>query len=88
MYRVRWARTAKDELTALWLQADSATRQAITAATHQIDQALRTNPLNQGESRDEARRIMFVDPLALIFRVEPDGQTISVLHVGPSRRSI
>jgi hypothetical protein len=34
MFRVRWERAALDELAALWTQADSAARRAITAAAH------------------------------------------------------
>jgi hypothetical protein len=63
------------------LQADAALRQAITAAAHQIDQQLQSNPYQQGETRPGGRRIHFVYPLGLTFRIEPDEQTVSVLHV-------
>ena len=81
MFRIRWQRRALDELTDLWTQADSALRQAITAASHTIDQRLQADPNNEGESRSRGRRIGFVPPLAVIFRVEADGQTVSVLQV-------
>lgn len=81
MFRVRWERRALDELTDLWTQADSATRQALTAASHTIDRRLARDPLNEGESRPRGRRIAFFPPLAVLFRVENDGQTVSVLHL-------
>jgi hypothetical protein len=81
MFRVRWERTALNELTVAWLQADSTLRQAITAASQQVDQRLRADPRNEGESRPGRRRIMFAAPLAVTFRIERDGQTVSVLHV-------
>ena len=44
MFRVEWLQSALDELTNLWTQAN---RQAITAATHLIDQKLGTDPHNE-----------------------------------------
>jgi hypothetical protein len=81
MYQVEWIQSALDELAALWTQADSATRQAITAATHQIDQLLRTDPFDQSESRPGGRRMLHVSPLGITFRIEADGQTVTVLRV-------
>ena len=40
MFRVEWREEALDELTTLWLQADAPGRQAITAASHALDQHL------------------------------------------------
>ena len=51
MFRVRWEETALNELTALWMQASSAMRQVITAATNRIDHQLQTDPLGPSESR-------------------------------------
>jgi hypothetical protein len=81
MFRVRWERRARDGLTTLWTQADSAQRQAITVASHVLDQRLQRHAHVEGESRSKGRRITFVAPLAAVFRIEPDGQTVSVLQV-------
>ena len=86
MFRVRWEETALNELTTLWVGAESKMRQVITAATHQIDQQLQADPLGPSESRPGGRRILFVSPLGITFRVEADGQTVSVLHVWLFRR--
>jgi hypothetical protein len=86
MFRVRWEQRALNELASLWAQADSSLRRAITRASHHIDQLLRKDPHNQGESRSASRRIMFVPPLAASFRIEPDGHTVSVLGIRPLRR--
>lgn len=77
MFRVEWLQSALDELTSLWTQANSAQRQAITAASHTLGQRLRTinNPFGEGESRSNRRRITFVPPLAVTFCIEADGQT-------------
>jgi hypothetical protein len=81
MYVVDWLRTALDELTVLWLQADAAARQSITAASHEIDQRLAKDPLAEGESREEPTRIMFASQLTVRYQLEPDGKTVTVLHV-------
>jgi len=86
MFRVRWEETALNELAALWLAANAALRQAITTASSQIDQLLQTDPLGQSESRPDGRRILFVSPLGITFRIEEDGETVSVLRIWLFRR--
>lgn len=86
MFRVDWLEVALDELAALWTQSDSVQRQAITAASHAIEQRLARDPNNEGESRPGGRRITFSAPLAVRFQVEPDGQTVTVLQVRMFRR--
>jgi len=61
------------------MQADSPVRKAITAAAGQIDQELQPDPLGLGESRPDGRRVHYIHPLGLLFRVEQDEQTVSVL---------
>src|ERR1700687_3110015 len=67
MFKVRWERRALNELTELWTRADPFWRQAITIASHQIDQRLRNNGPDEGESRSGDRRIAFALPLAVVF---------------------
>jgi hypothetical protein len=86
MYRVEWLQTALNQLAALWTPADSTLRQAITAASHQIDQQLQTDPISASESRPGGRRVFFASPLGILFRMEADGQTVSILRVWLFRR--
>jgi hypothetical protein len=81
MFRVDWLQTALDQLMTIWMSADSAQRQAITAATHDIDQQLKADPFGPSESRPGGRRILFASPLGILFRIEADEQTVSVLRV-------
>ena len=81
MFRVRWQKEALNELATLWMAADSATRQRITEASQQIDERLQADPLADSESRPEGRRIRFVSPLGITFKLENDGRTVSVLRV-------
>ncbi|HYT90168.1 MAG TPA: hypothetical protein VEL76_15780 [Gemmataceae bacterium] len=81
MWRVDWLQTALDELTVGWTQANSTLRQAITAASHQIDQQLSRNPSSEGESREGGTRIAFFPPLSITFKVDEDAQVVTVAHV-------
>jgi hypothetical protein len=81
MFTIRWRRSARDELTTLWIGADSALRKAITVATHQIEQELSKNPETKGESRPNDRRIFFHAPLGVLFKVNVDKATVVILHV-------
>lgn len=86
MYRVEWLQSALDELTPMWMAADSAQRQAISAASHMIDLRLRDDPANVGESRPGGRRISFFPPLAVRFKVDSNHQVVTILHVRLFRR--
>ena len=86
MFRVEWLASALNELAEIWTQADAVLRQAITAATAQIDQKLRIDPSLQGESRAGGRRVLFEAPLGITFRVEQDQQTAIVVRVWLFRR--
>jgi hypothetical protein len=81
MFRVRWEASAVQELTTSWIEADSPTRKAITAASYLIDQRLQSDPYGAGESRPGGRRIDFIYPLGFLFQIEEDEETVSVLHV-------
>jgi hypothetical protein len=81
MFLVEWLQTALDELADIWNRADSALRQAITAASHDLEQRLQNDAAHEGESRAGSERFVFVPPPGVTFRVEPDGQTVTVLHV-------
>ncbi len=86
MFRVEWLEVALDELARLWVPADAALRQELTAASHEIDRRLQRDPYHEGESRPGGRRLTFVAPLAVTFRVEADGKTVTVLDVLLFRR--
>lgn len=79
-YQVRWERRALDELTSVWTKSDSETRRAITDAAARIDRALARDPIANSESRYGRRRITFVSPLAVIYTMEPDDMTVSVIE--------
>jgi hypothetical protein len=74
MFRVEWLREAVGELAELWIEADSPFRQAITEATHALDQELQADPFRVSESREGDVRISFSKPLAILFEVDPPAE--------------
>jgi hypothetical protein len=79
IYTVAWKPIAEQRLTNLWIAGPD--RQSITNAANRIDQLLRRDPDQQGESRDAKRRILFVPPLAVLYRVEEGDRIVHVLDV-------
>ncbi|HEX8200089.1 MAG TPA: hypothetical protein VF590_06350 [Isosphaeraceae bacterium] len=79
MFTVLWHGPALNQLATIWAQVSD--RTAVTAAVGRIDQRLRTDPEDQGESRDAGRRVLLEAPLGVTFSVQPDDRTVSVLTV-------
>jgi hypothetical protein len=67
---------ASDELAAIRLRSDD--KQAITAAANSIDQQLRTDPLQAGESREGSSRVLLHEPLIPFFDVLPEDCAVVV----------
>jgi len=78
-YTVIWKPAAEDESARIW--ADAADRAPVTHAADEIDRLLRLKPQDQGESRSEHVRVMFVHPLGVFFHVSEDDRLVSVLRV-------
>jgi hypothetical protein len=86
MFRVEWLQEAVGELAELWIEADSPFRQAITEATHALDQSLQADPFRTSESREGDVRILFSNPLAVLFEVDTQQRIVWILHVWTFRR--
>jgi hypothetical protein len=77
-FTIRWRDAALDDLTAAWLDADTAEREAITTASHSIEKEIKLRPYEKGESRPEGERIFFNAPLAVLFRIEEQTQSVII----------
>jgi hypothetical protein len=71
---------ALDALGQLWID-NVGERAEITRAAATIDQLLVTNPHEQGEDRNDDRRILFVPPLVVLFSVDTNHNVVRVLNV-------
>ena len=74
-----WVPAAEEELTAIWLT--STNRNQVTMSAYEIDERLRIDPENQGESRENERRILVVPPLGVKYEVKSPDRIVQVLAV-------
>ena len=79
IFTVVWESRAEQRLTSIWL--DSRYRHIITQAAAAIDQILRENPADQGESRDRLTRILIIAPLGVLFEVSQSDRIVHVFDV-------
>jgi hypothetical protein len=79
-YRVDWPGAVLGELAAVWLAAPD--RAAVTAASHQLEQALARDPYALGFPRNAAvNRTAIELPLGIDYEVIEDDKTVRVLAV-------
>ena len=85
-YSIRWSRRATNELADVWLN-NPADRDQIVQATATADHVLAENPEDEGESRDEGKRVMFLSPLVIYYSVDSARQIVRVLEIRGTRRT-
>jgi hypothetical protein len=78
-WTVEWTPSTLNDLADLWNKAPD--RAAVTAAANAIDAALARDPTSQGEARDGDTRILFVEPLVVLFEVDPANRHVRVFDV-------
>jgi hypothetical protein len=84
-YSVRWTRRALDAVAQAWLD-NSIDRSAITEDVVTADEVLAIDPSSHGESREENRRVVFLNALVLTIQVENGRRVVSVLNVRHRKR--
>jgi mRNA-degrading endonuclease RelE of RelBE toxin-antitoxin system len=84
-YTIAWLEEAQDQLAAVWMAADDP--RAVNDAVEFLERLLRYAPLDQGESRSGDLRIVFSDPIGVLYRVDQDRRTVLIVSVGPSGRT-
>ena len=80
MFALVWTEHALDDLADVWAAVDPPTRDRIEAAINRLNSDLRNDPTAVGESRNNNRRIGFVGPLVVVFRVDEVARTVRVNH--------
>jgi len=68
-------------LAEIWSNSNAEDRSKLSAAANEIDERLRRNPSECGESREAGRRILLIPPLGAKLRVFPDDRIVCVLEV-------
>ena len=80
MFNIYRSQASLASLSAFWEQADQNLREAIMQASAEIDRQLQTAPRDQGESRDDATRILFQAPLAVLYEVDDSRKLVRILR--------
>jgi hypothetical protein len=79
-YAVTWTPNAEQELAAVWLAA--ADRNAVTVASHRLDQDLADDPFGIGLPRSSSvNRTAVEPPLGIDYEVIEDDKKVRVLRV-------
>lgn len=78
-YTVVWLPVAEQQLADIWLA--SSQRQAVSAAVREIDDELGRHPLEIGESREEANRVLITRPLVTTYQVGIEDRIVRVANV-------
>lgn len=78
-FSVLWMPSAERHVTSLWL--DAIDRDVIASAVNSIDTLLATDAHTRGEPRSEDKRILFVEPLGIEFKVSLPDRQVYVLAV-------
>ena len=81
MFQLLWRQEAIDGIATIWMKGNSDERNKITSAIHLLDELLRHDPENAGESRGDSLRIYFDLPLVVSFRCDVENSLVRVLQV-------
>ena len=78
-FTVVWKALAEEQLAEIWLASED--RNAVSRTARELEEQLRQRPLEVGESRDGATRVVMQPPLAVHFDVFEDDRLVVVLSV-------
>src|SRR5262249_15844413 len=80
MFNVFRDQSALTLLRRAWEQGDDPLRAAIVRAMDRVDRTLQSAPHHQGESRQGGERILFADPVAVVFAVDDEQRLVRILR--------
>jgi hypothetical protein len=78
-YQIIWLPDAEEELTQIWLEAVD--KAAVTQAVYDIEQALKFNPLEHGESRGGTHRAISAGPVVVAYEPFPDDLRVQIISI-------
>lgn len=78
-YDVHWTEAAPDDLSRVWLTAPN--RNAVTTASHRLEQALARDPYGIGFARNASvNRTAVEPPLGIDYEIIEDDRRVRVLR--------
>jgi hypothetical protein len=86
MFGLIWRHLALEELAEVYITLTPDEQRRVSAAVEALNVRLRSNPLDEGESRSSGLRLTFIFKLSVLFHVsESEGMVhvMSVMRYGP-----
>jgi hypothetical protein len=80
-YAVHWSHAALNSLAEIWLALEPTARPRLNEVVADVERLLQFEPAEQGESRDEGRRVFFAPPLVVTFRVLQPQRIVQIVFV-------
>lgn len=80
MYGIRWRRGVSRRLLAACAKAESEKLTDILSAMSTIESLLKNEPEFVGESRNAGERVLIVEPLSVIYRIDHRQRIVHVLR--------
>jgi hypothetical protein len=87
MYRIQWRRGVSRKLLSESAKAESTPLTDILTAMSSIESLLHNEPEFVGESRDADTRVLIVEPLSVVYKIDYRKRTVHVIRasVRPTR---
>jgi hypothetical protein len=79
MYRIQWRRGVSRKLLNATAKAESAPLTDILAAMSTIESLLHNEPEFVGESRNADERLLIVEPISVVYKIEHRRRIVHVL---------
>jgi hypothetical protein len=81
MFRIHWPKSANRKLLRASAAADEPSLTAILTAMADVEALLRNEPEFVGESRDLSKRLLVVEPLSVVYKIDHRRRVVRVLRV-------
>jgi hypothetical protein len=80
MYKLRWRKSVSRMLLDRCARAERPLRDAIFNAMAEVEESLRNEPEFVGESRDDGKRILIVNPLLITYKIDHRNRIVYIVH--------
>jgi hypothetical protein len=79
MFHIRWRKSVSRKLLDECAKADVSILTAILDAMANVEVLLRNEPEFIGESRDVGKRLLVVDPLSVVYKIDHRRRTVHII---------
>jgi hypothetical protein len=81
MFRIRWPKSVSRKLLAAIAKGNSDLQTGILAAMGGIESSLRNEPEFVGESRGADERLLIVEPLSVVYKIDHRRRMVQIRRI-------